>query len=254
VADDPTARFTALLAQPDEAIALDEVVITVAAHALPGLDVDDELARVDDLARGVAAPTVEALRRHLVDDLGFTGDRSTYHDARNSLLPTVLDRRLGIPLTLSVLAMEVGRRIGLDLHGIGMPGHFLARAGDGDEFLDLFHDGAELDRTGCQAIFSRLHPDAAWDDRFLDPVGPRAITTRLLTNLAGAYRRAGDRAALCWALDLRLRLPGAGDPERRELAVVLGASGRYAEAADVLEATGQERDVRAAQRMRARLN
>lgn len=251
---DPTARFEALLALPDAALALDEATLVLAAHALPGRDVATELARLDDLATGVARPTVEGVRAHLVDELGFAGDRATYHDPRNSLLPEVLDRRLGIPLTLAVVAMEVGRRCGVALVGVGMPGHFLVREDEGDRYLDLFDGGTVLDAAGCRAIFARLHPGVAWQPSFLEPVGPRLILTRMLANLAGAYRRAGDRRGLCWALDLRLRLPGATDRDRRELAVVLGAAGRYAEAAATLEATGQERDQRSAQRLRARLN
>lgn len=255
VPDDPTTRFVALVERDDVALPLDEAVLLVAAHALPGLDIKAELARLDELAAGVEAPTVTALRAHLVDRLGFTGDRTTYHDARNSLLPEVLDRRVGIPLTLAVVAMEVGRRCAVPLLGVGMPGHFLVRPDDdATRFLDLFHDGAELDRAGCQAIFARLHPDLAWDDAYLDPVSPGAIVARMLTNLASAYRRSGDRRALCWALDLRLRLPGGTDRDRRELAVVLGAAGRYGEAAKALEATGQARDHQAAARLRARLN
>lgn len=253
--DDPTARFAALVAGGDQALPLDEAVLLVAAHALPGLDVDDERARLDEIARGVAAPTVDALREHLVDDLGFGGDRDTYHDARNSLLPAVLDRRTGIPLSLAIVAIEVGRRCGVPLLGVGMPGHFLVRlVDDPSRFLDLFHGGAELDGTACRAIFERLHADAPWDDRFLDPVGPVSILTRLLANLANAYRRSGDRQALSWVIDLRLRLPGASERDRRELAVLLGAAGRYDAAADLLEATGQARDQQSALRLRARLN
>jgi regulator of sirC expression with transglutaminase-like and TPR domain len=253
VADDPTTRFAALLAGPE--LPLDEAVLLVAAHALPGLGIDDERARLDEIAHGVAAPTVEAVRARLVDDLGFAGDRDTYHDARNSLLPEVLDRRVGIPLSLAVVAIEVGRRCGVPLVGVGMPGHFLVRSAvDDSRFLDLFHDGAELDREGCQEIFARLHVGAAWDDRFLEPVGPVAIVSRMLANLANAYRRVGDRQALCWAMDLRLRLPGASERDRRELAVLLGAAGRYDEAADALEATGLADDRVSAARLRARLN
>jgi regulator of sirC expression with transglutaminase-like and TPR domain len=255
VSEDLTSRFAALVELPDDALPLDEGAILIAAHALPGLDVADELARLDALADGVTVPTVDGVRTHLVDRLGFRGDRDSYHDPRNSLLPAVLDRRLGIPLTLAILAVEVGRRRGVPLVGVGMPGHFLVRSQEDDgRYLDLFHDGAELDRTGCREIFDRLHPGSPWKESFLDPVGARSILTRMLTNLAGAYRRNGDRRSLCWALHLRLMLPGAGDRERRELAVVLGAAGRYPEAAAVLEGTGHERDARAALRLRARLN
>jgi regulator of sirC expression with transglutaminase-like and TPR domain len=255
VADDPTTRFAALAALGDDALPLDEAVLLIAAHARPALDVRHELDRLDDAAEGVSGPTFDHLRAHLVDALGFDGDTSTYEDPRNSLLPEVLDRRRGIPLTLSIVAMEVGRRCGVPLVGVGMPGHFLARPVDADDrFLDLFHGGAVLDRAGCRDIFARIHPDAPWDDAFLEPVGASAILVRMLANLANAYRRTGDRRGLCWALELRLLLPGASDRDRREAAVVLGAAGRYGDAAAALEATGQDRDERAAARLRARLN
>ncbi len=253
--DDPTERFAALVTSRGSPLPLDEASLLIAAHALPGLDVADELGRLDELATGVAEPTLAAVRAHLVDGLGFSGDRVSYHDPRNSLVPQVVNRRLGIPLTLSLIAMEVGRRCALPLVGIGMPGHFLVRdARDDTQFLDLFDDGAVLDPHGCRRIFERLHPGVAWHDAFLDVVDAPAILIRLLTNLAAAYRRSGDRAALGWALGLRLCLPGAGERERRELAVVLTATGRYAEAAAALEGTGVERDRRAAARLRARLN
>lgn len=255
MADDPTTRFAALVALDDDALPLDEAVLLIAAHALPELDIGHELGRLDEAAAGISRPDFDHLRAHLVETLGFDGDTSTYEDPRNSLLPDVLDRRRGIPLTLSIVAMEVGRRCGVPLVGVGMPGHFLARpVDDDDRFLDLFHAGAVLDRAGCQAIFARIHPDAPWDEGFLEPVGGRAILVRMLANLANAYRRTGDRHALCWALELRLLLPGASDRDRREAAVVLGAAGRYGDAARALEATGQDRDERAAARLRARLN
>jgi regulator of sirC expression with transglutaminase-like and TPR domain len=192
---------------------------------------------------------------HLCGELGFAGDQATYHDAQNSLLPAVLDRRLGIPISLAIVAIEVGRRRGVPIVGIGMPGHFLVRAEDRpDEFVDLFSGGRRLDVAGCREVFTRIHATATWDDAFLAPVGPTLITTRVLANLAGAYRRAGDRQGLLWALDLRLRLPGATDRERRELGVLLGASGRFDDGASVLETTGDERDQRSAARLRARLN
>lgn len=252
---DPTARFEALLLRHGADIPVDEAALLVAAHALPDLDVVEQLERLDELAVGVAKPSVQALRAHLVDQLGFRGDAETYHDVRNSLLPEVLDRRLGIPLTLAIVAMEVGRRVGIGLTGVGMPGHFLLRIDDAeDRYLDMYHAGSVIDGNGCQAEFARLHPEDEWEDGFLAPVDGRTIVTRMLANIAASSRRSGDRTSLAWSLGLRLRLPGSTDAERRELALVLGAAGRYDEAAEALEATGAERDHRAAARMRARLN
>lgn len=255
MSEDLSARFASLVkARPGE-VPLDEAVLLVAAHADPGLDLGEQQARLDAMAAGVASPSVDALRSRLVDDLGFGGDLENYHDPRNSLLPSVLDRRRGIPLTLAIVAIEVGRRCDVPLVGVGMPGHFLLRGADeAERFVDLFAGGAELDRSGCRAIFERLHVGAPWDDRYLEPVDNRLIVTRLLANLANAYRRSGDARSLAWTIDLRLHLPGASERDRRELALVLGAAGRYGEAATHLEATGAPQDEEAAARLRARLN
>lgn len=252
VPEDPTERFAAVVAARD-GMALDEACVLVAAHAIPGLDVDAQLARLDELAAGVEGEGAGAVVAHLCHDLGFAGERDAYGEPWTSLLPEVLDRRRGIPISLAVVAMEVARRRGAVLHGVGMPGHFLVRDDEG-RFLDLFEGGRPLDADGCRAVFERLHPGGRWDPAFLEPVGATSIVTRVLANLANAYRRTGDRAALAWTLGLRLLLPGASTRERRELAVLLGALGRFDQAATVLEATGRSRDVEAAARLRARLN
>jgi regulator of sirC expression with transglutaminase-like and TPR domain len=255
VADDPTARFAALVARTDQPVPLDEALLLIAAHADPSLDLEAQRARLDELAAGVAEGSVSALCSHLFDDLGFAGDDATYYDARNSLLPAVLDRRLGIPITLAVVAMEVGRRCGVALDGIAMPGHFLVRSTDGpDRYLDVFDGGRALDPDGCRAIFERVQAGVPWDDAYLRPAPHWSIVTRVLANLAGAYRRAGDRRALCWTLELALHLPSATDRERRELGLLLGASGRFGEGAVVLDGSIEERDHEAAARLRARLN
>lgn len=251
---DPTDRFTALLAR-DGGFDLDEACLLVAAHACRDLDVDAELVRLDALAAGFTGEDLPALAHHLCDVLGFAGDRDDYHDPRNSLLNEVLDRRRGIPISLAILAMEVGRRRGIPVEGIGMPGHFLVRdAREPDVFVDLFDGGTALDRDDCHGVFARLHPRARWSDAFLQPVDATAVVTRVLNNLASSYRRTGERAALAWTLALRLALPGATARERRELAVLLGAIGRFAEGAEVLEAAGTDADRQAALRLRSRLN
>ena len=255
MADDPTARFAALTARPGGDWPLDEALLLVAAHAQPDLDVEAELARLDALADGVPDRSFDGVRLHLFDELGFAGDRATYHDPRNSFLPDVLDRRLGIPISLAILAMEVGRRCGVGIVGIGLPGHFVARStSEPDRYLDAYDGGRELDGDGCRALVERLMPGLPWHEDLLAPVDAPAIVTRVLANLAGAYRRAGDRRALCWVLRLRLELPGASPQERRELGVLLGASGRFGEGAVVLEASPDDREQEAAARLRARLN
>lgn len=208
---DPTTRFAALVQQPERSIPLDEVSLLVAAHAYPELDIDAQLRRLDDLAERCYAPTLDALVAHLFIDEGFRGSRTHYYDPRNSFLNEVLDRRRGLPLTLSILTMEVGRRIGVPLAGVGMPGHFLLRDRvDPEVFVDPFANGSMIDRAGCERRFHEvLGPQAEFDDAYLEPVGKHTIVTRLLANLQGLYLRTGDREALGWVQQLVEQLPGA---------------------------------------------
>ena len=252
--DDPTGRFAELVARSDQPLPLDEALLLVAAHADPTIDIAAEQRRLDDLAAGVAEASVEALHAHLFVEHGFRGDTATYYDPQNSLLPAVLDRRRGIPLSLAVVAIEVGRRCGVPLEGIGIPGHYLVRPADQHRrYLDAFR-GVWLDEAGCRAVFEASSGGLPWDDRYLRPDEPLSMVGRTLNNLAGAYRRAGDRSRLCWTLELRLFLPGATVHERRELGLLLGAAGRFVEGAEVLEASAEPSDHAAAARLRARLN
>jgi regulator of sirC expression with transglutaminase-like and TPR domain len=257
---DITDRFAELVRGPEERCRLDLGALLIAAHARPALDIDEQLTRLDKLAAGCTAGTLEAVTTHLFEHLGFVGDTTDYKNPRNSLLDVVLDRHEGIPITLSVVVMEVARRVGVDLVGIGMPGHFLARAaGDPDVYVDAFHQSI-LDRAGCERLFARLHgPKARFEERFLAPVGPRAVMTRMLTNLQRSFVGTGDRAGALWAQCLRVLVPGATLQDRRQLAAMLAANGRFDAAALELEAIaddgdGGERDRIAATALRARLN
>ena len=222
---------------PEDDLALDEAALLIAAHAYPDLDVDRERARLDDLAARCPEPTIEGWRQYLFVDVGFTGETQRYYDPRNSYLNDVLDSRRGIPITLAVLGIEVGRRLGLHFDGVGLPGHFLLRSADTpDTFVDPFHGGAVLDRLGCVQRFNAVNPPTApFLAAYLDPVGPRAILGRILQNLKGAYTRQGDTDALRWVFDLRLAIPGTPPLERRDGARLQAAGGRFDIAADQLE-------------------
>ena len=150
----PYERFVATVARPAVSVPLDEATLCIAAHAEPSVDVDGYLRRLDAVAEGVRAPTLDGLVSHLFSTLRFTGNRRHYYDPRNSFLNHVLDRRIGIPITLSVVVMEVGRRIGVPVAGVGMPGHFLVRDKvDPDVFVDPFDRGQLLDAVGCRQLF-----------------------------------------------------------------------------------------------------
>lgn len=253
----PTDELLDELVRPEPA--LDRSAVLLAAHALPGLDVGRELGRLDDLAAGVGESSIDALCAHLFGPGGLAGNRADYYDPRNSLLPVVLDRRLGIPITLSVVAIEVGRRLGLQLVGVGMPGHFLVGDPRGERFLDAFNGGTVLDQAGCEARFHELHgPSMAFHPSFLGPVSVVQIVQRMLANLRVAYRRLGDRRNLAWVLSILARQPGAGPDDHRVLAEVLVSLGRYDRAAAALEEAarlgGTARDRVDADALRARLN
>jgi regulator of sirC expression with transglutaminase-like and TPR domain len=236
--EDPTARFAELVQRPEEEVPLDEGALLIAAHANPELDVEFELGLLDDLAERCPAPTLDAWRRHLFVDLGFTGNVDDYYDPDNSFLDQVVRRRVGLPIALSVLGIEVGRRLGLRLGGVALPGHFLLRHDGGDEplFVDPFAGGRVLDRRGCIERFHAVNGRTApFVESYLDVVGPRAILGRMLANLRAIYAGRGDLDGLAWVFALRLSIPGTPAIERRELARVLGSTGQFVEAAEVLE-------------------
>lgn len=264
IAVDPTARFIAVVHRPEPVVPLDEAALLIAAHAHRHLDLDALLGRLDDLADGVWAPTLDALRKRLFVELGFTGDEADYYDPRNSFLDSVIERRVGLPITLAVLMLEVGRRIGVPLSGVSMPGHFLVRDKvDPSVFVDPFRRGAVLDERGCRTRFHQVHgPDAEFDPTFLQPVGKLAIIARMLANLETVATMAGDRPMLSWILTLRAAMPDAGTGDHRKLASVLASSGQYRDAADVLDRLAEEVPdadqagdlATAALRLRAKLN
>jgi regulator of sirC expression with transglutaminase-like and TPR domain len=234
---EPTARFTGLLSLPEPDLPLDEAAFLIAAHAHPDLDLDDWLVRLDEIAgRCADARTAPALATRLFRDQGFAGNTADYTDPRNSLLDDVIDRRLGIPITLSILMVEIGRRIGVPLHGVGMPGHFLVGVGTAPgTFVDPFHGGRVLDPAQCREIFASLSgPAAPFTDAYLEPTGTRSILLRVLNNLQRSYLERGAADAV-WVARLRLRFAELPAGERRQTAALLGALGRFAEAADALD-------------------
>lgn len=260
---DVTDRFAEAVTRPEAEVALDQAALLIAAHARPDLDLATELGRLDDLAAGVGEPTLDGLVRHLFRDLGFAGNVRDYYDPRNSYLDQVVERRLGIPITLSVLAITVGRRLGVPLSGVSMPGHFLLRDRvDPTVFVDPYHRGARLDADGCARVFHGIQGDAvAFDPTFLEPVGARTILVRMLANLRSVFLAAGEREAVVWAVRLRTLVPGAGPDDRADLATALAATGDYVGAARELDGVAAtvggplgEQHARAASALRARLN
>lgn len=210
-------RFADAVLRPEDEIPLDRVWALITAHAHPAMDVDEQLQGLDDLAAGCRVPTLDGLLAHLFVDQGFTGNRDEYYDPRNSYLDDVLDRHLGIPITLAVLTMEVGRRIGVPVAGVSLPGHFLLRDKvDPSVFIDPFRGGALLGRADCERLFQRLHgSDTKLDSSWLEPVGRAAVVARLLANLVRIFQQQQDQKSLLWARDLQARLASGSTGDRR---------------------------------------
>jgi regulator of sirC expression with transglutaminase-like and TPR domain len=257
---DAVARFAELVGHPDPP--LDRAALALAAGADAGLDPSRWLTELDRLANGVTS--LDALVHRLFVKEAFAGNVHDYYDPRNSLLPHVLARKLGIPITLAVVTIEVGRRAGIALEGVGMPGHFLVRAVGAQTVLDVFHGGIELDAADCEALFrssSGAGPDVPFGLHLLATAPTRSILLRMLENLRLVYRirqRPGD---LEWVVRMRLALPGAGLADLLELATALGDQARWLEGARLLEeqlptasAAGAERLRTAARTLRAHLN
>ena len=212
---DAEARFAALVAGDEAALRLDEAALVMAAAIDPSTDVAGGLAALDDLAARCDGSTFDALRRHLFVAEGFGGDEESYYDAANSFLDKVIARRRGIPITLAVVTMEVGRRLGIAVEGIGMPGHFLVR--HADVICDPFHVGRILDVDACAAIYASLGGSGGFDTTMLAPVGPLAILTRMLANLKRIYTSESDLNALERVLRVRTAIPGAPDEDHHQL-------------------------------------
>lgn len=260
---DPTARFQRLVQGSETGVRLDEGALLIAAHAYPGLDVDAELARLDELAATCPSADFEGLRTHLFDTLGFRGNAEDYGDPRNSYLNEVLDRRVGLPITLAVLVLEMGRRLDVPFVGIGLPGHFVVRHEAVPRvLLDPFECGRLLTPEDCAERVETIYgPAVAFSPAMLQPVGTRAILARMLANLKQRFALTGDVVGAEWALRLRTAIPEVDPRELGELADAQAAVGRFKAAAETLEGMAAQlpedaaaKAVARARRLRARLN
>jgi len=232
-------RFRSLMGQPEEAVDLAEAALLIACEEYPNLDVAQYRARFVELgvsARARLDPAastreqVGALSRFLFEELDFKGNSDQYYDPRNSFLNEVLNRRLGIPISLSALYIEVGRQAGLQVDGVGLPGHFIVRVDgqDGAALVDPFHGGALLTAHDCQERLDRIFEGKLkLDAQMLQPCGTRQILARMLYNLKGIYVQAEDHLRALGVVDLLLLLEPNGHDELRDRGLLYAALDCY---------------------------
>lgn len=266
-------RLLRLVRRPDADLA--EAALLCAAELEDSHDVDATLLRVDALADGLRStgfrssePVADAraLVEHLAGSHGFTGDRETYHDPANSLLGEVLDRRCGLPITLTILYVAIGQRLHVPAFPIALPGHVVTGIGGGERpvVFDPFHGGrmlgeAELGHRVEEATHGRL----GFRRSMLRPSPAPNMVRRLLNNLTRDFTTADRPRDALWAVDLKLLLPNRLPDDHRVRGDLLGQLGRFDEAAAAYEAyleavsedaPDREEVRRAAIRSRARLN
>jgi regulator of sirC expression with transglutaminase-like and TPR domain len=210
VPSEATKRLAAIVHLSGARIPLAEAALWIAAEEYPALDVEEYLDRIDELAERAREridpyPPAERIARfnHLLfRELGFAGNRENYDDPRNSFLNEVLDRKVGIPITLAVVYTEIGARIGLPVVGVGFPGHFLVRwLGEREALIDPFY-GTVITREQCaEKLRSSYGAEAKMEDRLLAPATPREILARMLRNLKLNYLGSGDLPRALSAVD-----------------------------------------------------
>lgn len=211
------ARFAQVMSQSE--VMLDEACLAVSSALRGPLDEIEWIARIDLIAGECPTPTAEGVARYLFGEQGYRGDPATYYDWRNSCLDQVIARRRGIPLTLSILMIEVANRLGVKLVGVGMPAHFLVGdARESGRYFDPFAGGAELDVDGARSLFEQVtQGNVPWNDSFLDPTDARSMVIRLLNNLRSIFHRRNDAVRLGIVMQLRAQLPELADAERDEM-------------------------------------
>jgi regulator of sirC expression with transglutaminase-like and TPR domain len=249
------------LQQPADQVNLARAALYLAQEEYPDLSVPFYLSQLDTLARnlGRRLPSdryplrlIRGINDYLFDHLGFAGNDGDYYDPRNSFLNEVLRRRLGIPLTLSLVYLELAQRVGLAMAGVGLPGHFLIRPTGQDlgVFVDPFHQGEILFEQDCQALLHQLFgAKAPLDPRHLEPVRPIAWILRMLSNLKMIYLNQHQRSKALAAIDRILLIQPTAVSEWRDRGLIYYQDGdlesarlnlerylyQYPEASDGLE-------------------
>ena len=227
----------------DASVDLARAALLFALVEYPDLDIDHELSLLDSLAAGAALRlgdnretifAINTLSEYLFDEVGLQGNTDEYYDPRNSYLNQVLKRQLGIPITLSLVYLEVGKRLGIPLVGIGMPGHFLLRHRDETElFVDPFNRGILLSEEECaQRLTEITQSRMDWDPNYLAPISNREYIARMLRNLKGIYLQQRNFSQALSIMDRLVQIQPDASAELRDRGLVKHRLGMKPEAAE----------------------
>ncbi|HYT54529.1 MAG TPA: tetratricopeptide repeat protein [Verrucomicrobiae bacterium] len=244
---DPYREFRQAVDRSEEKIELGRAALTIALIDYPNLDIPDYLDRMDRLAMEVTGRSgpeadiyrsIAAVNYVLFRQYGFHGNRDDYFDPKNSFLNEVIERKTGIPITLSVLYMEVAERVGLMLDGVGFPGHFLVKCvGDGEEIvIDPFNGGEIKSREDIdKMLFDLYGGKVVFHSDFLAPSTKKDILKRMLTNLKAIYINRNDLVRSLSALDRLVILDPTSAVDTRDRGVVYLRLECYAQAREDFE-------------------
>lgn len=241
------AAFDHAVALPDAKINLAQAALLIAADEYPELDISFWLARLDNMADELrsrfpaqrdAQTVIPILNTYLFDELDFHGNLAEYYDPRNSYLNDVLERRTGLPITLSVIVLALAQRLRLPIYGVGLPGHFMVKWRDAENEIvfDPFNGGEILDRRGIEArVRASSNPILPFQSDWLEAVSTKYILFRMLQNLKQIFVRAEELQRAWQVVDKILLLdPRAGD-EIRDFGLLSLRLGAYQQSAISLE-------------------
>jgi regulator of sirC expression with transglutaminase-like and TPR domain len=244
---DPYRDFRQAVDRPEEKIELSRAALTIALTDYPDLDIPDYLARIDLLAMEVTGRlgpeadiyrSIAALNYVLFKQYGFHGNRDDYFNPKNSFLNEVIERKTGIPITLSVLYMEVAHRVGLTVDGVGFPGHFLVKCvGDGEEIvIDPFNSGEIRSREDIdKMLFDLYGGKVLFHSDFLASSTKKDILKRMLANLKAIYINGNDLVRSLTALDRLVILDPTSAVDTRDRGMVYLRLECYAQAREDFE-------------------
>ncbi|MBF2017050.1 MAG: SirB1 family protein [Rivularia sp. T60_A2020_040] len=244
--------FSDEIQQPDEYIDLTKAALYLAQEEYLNLNIEEYINAIETMAmelqerlplENYPLKIIQCINKYLYEDLGFTGNKQNYYDPRNSFLNDVIERRVGIPITLALLYIEVARRIDFPMIGIGMPGHFLIRPDipEVEIFVDAFNNGEVLFSQDCQERLSQIYQqNVTLKPEFLAPVTKKKFLARILTNLKYIYIKQQElEKALSCVERILLLFPGAV-LEIRDRGLLSYQIGRFNQASVDLQAYLQQ--------------